>query len=94
MLVNPMVVCFFALLKSVANSQHRIFDGFFLMIQGGNRMVFALEGTIGVVIIPKMFSDKSQVQEIVFLTLISREGKILLPLCRRVEIWEKYLIWL
>ena len=48
---------------------------FFLMIQGGNRMVFALEGTMGVVNIPKMFSDKSQVQEIVFFTLISREGK-------------------
>jgi len=53
------------------------------MIQGGNRMVFALEGTIGVVIIPKMFSDKSQVQEIVIFTLISREGKNPTPIVQK-----------
>jgi hypothetical protein len=53
------------------------------MIQGGNRMVFALEGTMGVVIIPKMFSDKSQVQEIVFFTLISREGKNPAPIVQK-----------
>lgn len=67
MLVNPMVVCFFALLKSVANSQHRIFDGFFSYDSRwkSNGVCFRRHDRGD--IIPKMFSDKSQVQEIVFL---------------------------